>query len=232
MIVEGINKALELIFNGGNTELNSILETTFQMCLKSSIISLLIAIPIGILLGIFNFKGKKIIIVLNRTLTGIPPVVCGLVCYLLFSGVGPLRHLKLLYTVNGMVIAQVLLITPVLIATIESFVSTIGPKIKNTTIGLKIPFIKTLLLIINELKYQLITTYLLGLARSMAEVGAISIVGGAIQWETNVMTTAIMQYTQMGYFSYAFALGLVLLTISLVINVIVSLISRGSDYDI
>lgn len=155
-----------------------------------------------------------------------PPVVCGLICYIAFSGVGPLRHLQLLYTVTGMVVAQVLLITPIVAANTETFLSGVVPNLLETTRGIGMPFGKTLLLTINETKYQVISTYLAGFARSIAEVGAVSMVGGAIVYKTNVMTTAIMNYTSRGNFSKAMAIGIILMCISLVVNIIVHLLSE------
>lgn len=196
------------------------------MGLCSSIFALLIGTPLGTLLGSSTFRGKSILITLNRTMMSLPPVVCGLICYLFFCGVGPLRHLKLLYTVKGMVIAQIILITPLIIGNVESYVSTIAPGIRETAHGLRLSQIKLLFLIINESRYQFLATYLFGLGRAFAEVGAISMVGGAIAYKTNVMTTAIMNYTNMGNFVVALSLGYILLGISLVLNILGILLQR------
>ena len=155
-----------------------------------------------------------------------PPVVCGLICYIAFSGVGPLRHLQLLYTVQGMVVAQVLLITPIVAANTETFLSGIVPNLRETTKGLELSFPKTLWLTIVETKYQIVSTYLAGFARSIAEVGAVSMVGGAILYKTNVMTTAIMNYTSRGNFSKAMAIGIILMVLALLVNVVVHLLSE------
>ena len=204
----------------------NILSVTLRMSISSSIISLIIGVPIGVLFGYSKNKLTKILIVINRTLMGMPPVVCGLICFLLFCGVGPLRHLRLLYTVTGMVIAQVLLITPIVIGTIEPFVNSIYNDIYETTEGLKISRIKKLLLLINESKYEIVSIYLIAFSRAIAEVGAVSMVGGAIIFKTNVMTTAIMNYTNMGDFNMAMALGIILLFLSFVLNIIVSILQN------
>ena len=218
-------KAIELILSGDASLLN-ILGTTARMSISSSILALLIGVPIGILYGACRFRGRKVLVVVNRTLMGMPPVVCGLLFYLLFSGVGPFRHLKLLFTVKLMIIAQVALITPIVVGSMESFISSVAPQIKETSRGLGLGSGKTFFLIVNESAYQIISTYLLAFSRAIAEVGCISIVGGAIAWKTNVMTTAIMQYTGMGNFSLGIALGLILLAISLVINIVITLIQE------
>lgn len=222
-------KAIELIFSGSDV-LGNILTVTMKMSIASSLVALLIGVPLGVLFGSNNFPGKKVIVVLNRTLMGLPPVVCGLLCFLMFCGVGPLRHLKLLYTIKGMVIAQIILITPIVIGSIEPYVNGIYPNIRETALGLNLGKGKTLGLIINESSYQIISTYLLGFSRAIAEVGAVSMVGGAIIFKTNVMTTAIMNYTNMGDFVMALALGIILLVIALIVNVIVSLMQRRPEF--
>lgn len=223
-----LHKAIELLFSG-SALLEDIVWVTVRMSLASSLTALLIGVPFGVLFGSGSFPGKRILVVLNRTLMGLPPVVCGLLCYLMFCGVGPLRHLELLYTVTGMVIAQVILITPIVIGMMEPFVSGIYPDIRETSLGLGLSPLKTLGLLINESRYQIISTYLMALSRALAEVGAVSMVGGAIAYKTNVMTTAIMNFTNMGNFTTALALGIILLAGSLVINVAVSLMQGRAD---
>lgn len=219
-------KALQLILTA-DKELCNILAVTAKMSLSSSIIALMLGVPLGIWLGACRFRGRNILLVLNRTLMGMPPVVCGLLFYMLFSGVGPLRHWKILFTVRVMIMAQVVLITPIVIGNMESYVDRIAPVIRETTKGLNLSGFKTFLLLINECIYQIFSAYLLAFARAIAEVGAVSMVGGAISWKTNVMTTAIMQYTNRGNFSLGIALGMILLSLSLLVNIIISLLQRS-----
>jgi len=218
-------KAMELILSQ-DAELINILSVTARMSLQSSVLALLLGLPIGIVLGGRKFPGRNILLVANRTLMGMPPVVCGLLFYMLFSGVGPFRHLKLLFTVKLMVLAQVVLITPIVVGSMESYVSGIAPTVQETARGLGLGRVKSFLLLCNECVYQIISAYLLAFARSIAEVGAVSMVGGAIAWKTNVMTTAIMQYTNRGNFSLGIALGIILLSISLAVNIVISLLQR------
>ena len=173
-----------------------------------------------------RFPGRDVLLVTNRTLMGMPPVVCGLLFYMLFSGVGPFRHMKLLFTVDIMIMAQVVLITPIVVGNMETYVSGIAPAVRETAKGLGLSGGKTFLLLGNECLYQIFSAYLLAFARSIAEVGAVSMVGGAIAWKTNVMTTAIMQYTNRGNFSLGIALGMILLTISLLVNIVISVLQR------
>lgn len=218
-------KAIELILSM-DAELLDILSVTAQMSIQSSIFALLIGLPLGIWLGACRFPGRNVLLVTNRTLMGMPPVVCGLLFYMLFSGVGPFRHLKLLFTVKIMILAQIVLITPIVVGTMETYVSGIAPAVRETAKGLGLGSFKTFLLLCNECVYQIISAYLLAFSRSIAEVGAVSMVGGAISWKTNVMTTAIMQHTSRGNFTLGVALGIILLSLSLIINIAISLLQR------
>lgn len=219
-------KAMALIASA-DRELLNILGTTARVSLSSSILALLFGVPLGIWLGACRFRGRGTLVVLNRTLTGMPPVVCGLLFYLLFSGVGPFRHLKLLFTVKLMILAQIVLITPIVVSQMESYVSGIAPPLRETARGLGFSGLKTFWLLVNECVYQIFSVYLLAFARAIAEVGAVSMVGGAIAWKTNVMTTAIMQQTNMGNFTLGIALGLILMGLSLLVNIAVTLTQRG-----
>ena len=216
-----VQKAIDLIL-AGDAELLNILATTARVSLTSSVIALLIGTPVGMLLGAYRFPGRNTLVVVNRTLMGMPPVVCGLLFYLLFSGVGPFRHLQLLFTVKLMIIAQVVLITPLVACTMETSVSEIAPSLRETTRGLGFGLGKRFLLLINECVYPIFFSYLLAFARAIAEVGAVAMVGGAIAWKTNVMTTAIMMYTNRGSFTLGIALGLILLTLSLLVNIVLT----------
>lgn len=220
-----LGKAIAMIL-GGDAELLNILGVTARVCLTSSVLALLIGGPIGIWLGACRFRGRGLILVLNRTLMGLPPVVCGLLFYILFSGVGPFRHLKLLFTVRIMILAQVVLITPIMVSNMETGVSSVVDAVRETARGLGLGTVKTVLLLTNECVYQLFSAYLLVFGRAIAEVGAVSMVGGAIAWKTNVMTTAIMQYTNRGNFSLGIALGIILLSLSLMVNIAISLLQR------
>lgn len=218
-------KALELLLSG-DRELMNILAVTARMSLQSSLLALLLGVPLGIWLGSARFRGRGALVVVNRTLMGVPPVVCGLLFYMLFSGVGPLRKWKLLFTVDGMVLAQVALITPIVVGNMETFVSGIAPALRETVQGLNLGRGKHFLLLANECVYPIFSAYLLAFARAIAEVGAVSMVGGAISWKTNVMTTAIMQHTNQGSFSLGIALGIILLTISLAVNIVITWLQR------
>ena len=220
-----LQRAVGLICSA-DPELLNILATTARVSLTSSVLALLFGVPLGILYGAGRFPGRRVLLVLNRTLMGLPPVVCGLLFYLLFSGVEPFPRLHLLFTVRLMILAQVALITPIVIGTMETYVAQTAPALRETALGLGFGRGKRFLLLLNECVSSMISAYLLAFARAIAEVGAVAMVGGAIAWKTNVMTTAIMMYTNRGSFTLGIALGLILLGLSLLVNAALSLLQR------
>lgn len=226
--MEDLIKAINLLF-GENPELRQIIAVTLQMSIVSTIISSLLGIPLGVLIGSNQFKGKHWVLRITNTMMGLPPVVAGLAVFLLLSRSGPLGTLRLLYTVTAMVIAQVVLITPIMTGMTAAIISLYAPRIKETSQGVGIPPGRQLGLMIYECRSQLVSTILLGFGRAIAEVGAVQIVGGNVQFKTRVMTTAIMMQTNMGQFQFAIALGIVLLVIAFGINAFVNhLESRGA----
>ena len=196
------------------------------MSFFSTGISCLLGMPLGVMLGKSDFKGKRTIKKLTGTLMGLPPVVAGLIVYMLFTKYGIFGSLGWLYSVNVMVIAQCLLITPVVISFTESIVSGTGRAVLETAKGLGFKKGKTLCLLLSENRYALVSIVLNAFGRSIAEVGAVSLVGGNIQWKTRVMTTAIVLETNKGNFSFALALGMILLVISLVANILAGMLTK------
>ena len=162
---------------------------------------------------------------------GLPPVVAGLIVYSLFTHYGPLGSLNLLFTVRVMVIAQVMLITPVVTGLTSSFVQSTSKPIIETSRGIGLSSSKTVMLCLSEGRNSLLSVVLSAFGRSIAEVGAVSIVGGNIQWKTRVMTTAIMLETNKGIFSFALALGIILLLIAFFVNALASFIVKENADD-
>lgn len=219
--MDALIKAINLLF-GENPELRQIIGVTLRMSFVSTGISSLLGIPLGVLLGSNEFKGKHWVQRITNTLMGLPPVVAGLAVFLLLSRSGPLGQYKLLYSVSAMVIAQVVLITPIMTGLTATIISLCAPRIKETAQGVGIPRWRQIGLMIYECRSQLVSTILAGFGRAIAEVGAVQIVGGNVQFKTRVMTTAIMMQTNMGHFEFAIALGFVLLIISFGINALVN----------
>ena len=219
--MEKIIEAFEMLLSM-DRELFQILGVTLRMSFFSTGISCLLGIPAGILMGKSDFKGKRTLKKITGTLMGLPPVVAGLIVYMLFTKYGIFGSLGLLFTVEVMVIAQCVLITPVVISITESITSINAPSLCETAKGLGFSKVKTALLLLSQNRQALLSVVLTAFGRSVAEVGAVSLVGGNIQWKTRVMTTAIMLETNKGNFSFALALGAILLVISLIVNIIAS----------
>ncbi len=207
-------------------ELLHIIGVTLRMSFFSTLISCTLGITLGVLIGQKSFKGKRTVNKITGTLMGLPPVVAGLIVYMLFTRYGVFGELKLLFTVEVMVIAQCLLITPVVINLTQSVISSNAAIIRETAVGLNFTAAKRLRLLLNENRQALLSVVLNAFGRSIAEVGAVSLVGGNIQWKTRVMTTAIMLETNKGNFSFALALGIILLVISLIVNIIANLLVK------
>ncbi len=223
--MESIKQAFNLLFSL-DKELLQIIGVTLRMSFFSTTISCLIGLPLGALIGTHKFKGKSFVKKLIHTLMGLPPVVAGLLVYTLFTHYGPFGNLNLLFTVKVMVIAQVLLITPVVIGLSASFIESTSKPVIETAKGIGLSKGKIIGLCISEGRSSLLSVVLNAFGRSIAEVGAVSIVGGNIQWKTRVMTTAIMLETNKGKFSFALALGIILLIIAFTVNALASFIVK------
>lgn len=219
-------KAFELI-RTNDAMLKSIINTTIEMAFTSSIIALLIGVLFGLLVASYDFPGKKAVVMIMRTLMGLPPVVVGIVVYMLFSGTGPFGNLRLIYSVKLMIIAQVVLITPIVAGMTETSISPIIDRMRPTLKGMKIGPIKKTGIIINESKFQIVAVYLFAFARAISEVGAIQIVGGNILNKTRTMTTAIALNYNTGDFHFAVALGIILLAIALGVNLVAAVLQLG-----
>lgn len=210
-------------------EILHIIGVTLRMSFFSTTVSCLMGMPLGVLMTSTSFKGKRTVRKIINTLMGLPPVVAGLIVYMLFTKNGILGSLGLLFTVEIMVIAQCLLITPVVISLTSGVCSVNSKNLIETAKGLAFSKTKTMWLFLSQNRKALLSVVLTAFGRSIAEVGAVSIVGGNIQWKTRVMTTAIMLETNKGNFTFALCLGIVLLLISFAVNILASLLLRQED---
>lgn len=181
----------------------------------------LVGLPLGAGLAVSRFPGRGAIIVLITALMGLPPVVVGLMIYLLLSNAGVLGPLQLLYTPGAMIIAQAVLVTPIIAALTRQTVEDLHDHYRDqfTLFGLKPGAV--LFALIWEGRYSLVTAVLAGFGRAIAEVGAVIIVGGNINHVTRVMTTTIALETSRGNLSLALGLGLILVTIAVAVNALV-----------
>lgn len=215
--MEIFRETMGLLF-GANAELRQIIGVTLRMSFASTIIAVCLGIPLGSFLGMSEFKGKRIIMRVIHTLMGLPPVVAGLIVFMLLSRSGPLGHYKLLYSVTAMVFAQVMLITPIAAGLSASMVGAKAPLMRETASGIGLSRLKQLTYAIYECRRQLFSVVFTGFGRAISEVGAAQLVGGNIQFKTRVMTTAIVLETNKGSFALALALGIVLFVIAFVIT--------------
>lgn len=202
-------------------DLFEILWLSIRVSLIALAISALISLPLGTWLAITRFPGRKFCVLVLNALMGMPPVVVGLLVYLLLSRSGPLGWMGLLYTPTAMIIAQVVLITPIIAALSNQVIENLHQEYRDTFYSMGITGYRAIAAYMVDARYALSTCILAGFGRAIAEVGAVIIVGGNIDHLTRVMTTAIALETSKGNLTLALALGVVLLTLSLVVNSLV-----------
>lgn len=191
------------------------------------LVSALIGLPLGAVLAIARFPGRGILVVLSNALMGLPPVVVGLCVYMMLSNAGPFGVLKLLYTPTAMIIAQSILITPIIIALTRQVIADLNEDYADTFRSMVVPVHTAIATLLWDARFSLMTVLLAGFGRAIAEVGAVMIVGGNINHVTRVMTTAIALETSKGELALALALGMVLLLIALAVNATASLLKSA-----
>ncbi len=211
-----------------NSELWDIILLSLFVSFTALIIASLLGFIVGYYFAIYNFYFKKIILIIINSLMGIPPVVVGLIVYFIFASGGPLGILQLLYTPSAMIIAQTIIIFPIIASLSHEIFSKNWFEFKDQIRSLNIPFWGSVKLLFNHSYFLLITTLLSAFGRAISEVGAVMIVGGNIDHYTRVMTTAISLETRMGNLEYAMALGLVLISITIIIYSLVYLLNNRS----
>ena len=215
-ILEIILNALKLIIL-----IDPILYEIIYLSLKVSLIALILSSFIGIIIGYIlalkNFYFKNFFLILINSFMGIPPVVVGLIVYFFIAYGGPLGIFKLLYTPTAMIMAQMIIIFPIVASLSHEIFNQNWLKYKDQIRSLNMPFIGTLKLLISHSYFLLITVLLSAFGRAISEVGAVMIVGGNIDHYTRVMTTAISLETRMGNLEYAMALGIVLIFLTMII---------------
>lgn len=197
-----------------DAEALGIIALTVRMTLFSTVISSLIGVPLGLWLDRINFPGKNLVVVINRTLMASPPVVVGLVVFLIFTRHGPLGFLGLMFTFEVMVIAQVILLTPIICGIVYTASQRNANNIRIFAHTMGANKWQTIFLLIKELKNEIFFAVVAGYGRAMSEVGAIMIVGGNIRHHTRTMTTAISLLRNRGEIDQAIFLGAILMVIA------------------
>lgn len=189
----------------------------------------LICIPIGGIIYFHDFRGKLAVTSAIQTLFSLPTVVVGLLVFLMLSRVGPLGMFGLLFTPEGMVIGQAVLISPIILGFTISALSGVGKEIRDTTISLGATRIQAIIVIIKEVKFGIISTVLLGFGRAISEVGVAMMVGGNIAGFTRVLTTAIALETAKGDIVLGIALGIILMMLALIATILVNIFMRRME---
>lgn len=209
--------ALSLLFNL-DTALFQIVMLSLQVSLLAVLIAAVLGFPLGAAVALWRFPGRGGVIVMLNALMGLPPVVAGLMVYLLLSRAGPLGELGLLFTPGAMVIAQVVLVLPILAALSRQKVEEMLGEYREQFVSLGMSRARMMPTLLWDARFALLTVLLAGFGRASAEVGAVMMVGGNIDGVTRVMTTAIVLETGKGNLPLALGLGIVLLTLVMLIN--------------
>ncbi|QCK87538.1 ABC transporter permease [Phreatobacter aquaticus] len=204
---------------------------SLRVTLTAVILAALIGLPLGALLALSRFPGRSIVIVLTNGMMGLPPVVAGLLIFLLLSRSGPLGSLALLFTPGAMIIAQAVLVLPIVIALTRQVVEDLWGEYREHLTSLGLTGVKAIPTLLWDGRFALATVLLAGFGRASAEVGAVLIVGGNIAGYTRTMTTAVALETSKGDLPLALGLGIVLIGLTLAINAVTFGASRiGSRF--
>ena len=199
-------------------KLLAIVELSLRVSLTATLLAACIGLPLGAAIAVGRFPGRQTLTVLLNAMMGLPPVVVGLVVYLLLSRAGPLGALGILFTPTAMIIAQTILITPIIAALSRQIVADAWTEYREQLTSLGARTVRAVLTLLWDTRFSLATVLLAGFGRAIAEVGAVMIVGGNIDGVTRVMTTTIALETSKGDLPLALALGLVLIAIVLLLN--------------
>lgn len=210
-----------------DAEVLAVLKLSLFVSVFAVAIAVFIGVPLGGVIAINKFPFKKIVIALINTSMGLPPVVVGLVVALFLARAGPLGFLQWLYTVKGMILAQVIIATPIVTGLSLAAVQAIDRKFYNQIITLGATTTQALFVLLREIRLSILAAIIAGFGSIISEVGAVMMVGGNIKDQTRVLTTAVVLETHMGNFDKAIALGLILLTMSFIVNLALTFIQQG-----
>ncbi|WP_170332877.1 ABC transporter permease [Ruegeria arenilitoris] len=222
--------ALSLIFTG-DSELWAIVLLSLKVSVLAVLISAVIGMPVGAALAVARFPGRRMMIILMNALMGFPPVVVGLLVYLMLSRSGPLGVLELLYTPTAMIIAQMVLVIPIIAALTRQVVEMLAEEYSEQLRSLGVSRLASVPVLLWDARLALVTALLAGFGRAIAEVGAVIIVGGNINHVTRVMTTTIALETSKGNLALALALGAILIGIAIAVNAMVSALALRAEQE-
>lgn len=214
------------LFASGDAELYRIIALSLRVTLSAVAIGCLVGVPLGAALAVFRFPGRSAVVALVNSCMGLPPVVVGLAVYLVLSRSGPLGVFGLLYTPTAMIIAQAVLVTPLIAALSRQSLADMHNEYRELFGSLHLTPLQQVRALIWDGRYNLSTAALAGFGRAIAEVGAVIIVGGNIEHVTRTMTTAIALETSKGDLALALALGVILMTLAILVNAAVLVVNR------
>lgn len=214
---EAFRVAWQLVLRA-DSNLLEVVWLSLRVSTSAVLFACLVGFPLGAAVAIGRFPGRAGIVILLNALMGLPPVVVGLLVYLTLSNAGPFGWMQLLYTPTAMIIAQTVLITPIVAALSREVIEQLHNEYAEQFRSLCIPSHRAIAALLWDARFSLLTVALAGFGRAVAEVGAVIIVGGNINHLTRVMTTAIALETSKGDLALALALGFVLMTIALIVN--------------
>jgi tungstate transport system permease protein len=213
----------------GDPALFAIVRLSLIVSLTAVALAALIGIPLGASLALMRFRGRDAVIVLLNALMGLPPVVVGLAVYLLLSRSGPLGPLGLLFTPPAMILAQTILVTPIIAALVRQTIEDLWAEYREELTAMRVGPVRRVATLVWDARFSLVVALLAGFGRAAAEVGAIIIVGGNIDGFTRTMTTAIALETSKGDLPLAMGLGLVLITVVVAVNALAWLARRAGE---
>jgi tungstate transport system permease protein len=220
-IWEALTKAVQLIISL-DPEVMEVAGTSLRVSGTACLLASLICIPLGSLIHFHRFRGKRALISTIQTLFAMPTVLIGLFLLVLLSRSGPLGFFHILLTTKAMIIGQMLLITPLLLGLIISALSGVNKEIPDTAISLGASGFQTIRLVLREGRYAVLAAVIMGFGRAISEVGCALMVGGNIRGATRVITTAISLEASKGNVVLAIALGIILLSLALIINIVLN----------
>jgi tungstate transport system permease protein len=228
MFGDAFNTAFRLIVTL-DAHLLEIVLLSLQVSLTAVALAALIGLPLGALVAVFSFPGRGVMIAVLNTLMGLPPVVVGLTIYLLLSRSGPLGEWGLLFTPTAMIMAQAILVIPIIAALTRQTVADLYQEYDEQLRSLGVGPLGAIPTLLWDGRFSLLTAVLAGFGRASAEVGAVIIVGGNINHVTRVMTTTIALETSKGNLALAMGLGMILLTLALTVNAAALLTQRTAQ---
>ncbi|GAW32298.1 ABC transporter permease [Carboxydocella sp. JDF658] len=225
LIWEGMVQAIQLLFKG-DRETWAIIALSLRVSGTATILSLVIGIPLGVYLALGDFRGRRLLVTLVNSGMGMPPVVAGLLVTILLWRNGPLGFFHLLYTPAAMIIAQALIATPIIVGLTMAAIQQINPKLIWQLQSLGASPLHIIVILLKEARYSLLAAVMAGFGAVVSEVGASMMVGGNIQGETRVLTTATVMEVSKGNFGLAMALSFVLLFLSYGVTYLLTLLQQ------